>query len=118
MDAHTWSSDVNSYPLLDAQLELGPTYAYEYNTRETYGQSFADVWPADAPLNATWWHKVTEAMEADHSLVERFNTLQGKSSVYTKPCTGACIEAKICYIRSGSAPLGKRCPQGHGSVQN
>jgi sphingomyelin phosphodiesterase len=116
MDAHTWRSDVNTYPELDAQLALGPSYAYEYNTRETYGQSFN--WPADAPLNATFWHLVTEAMEADNSLVTTFNTFQGKSSVRTKPCTGTCIQAKICYIRSGSAPLGKLCPQGYGSVQS
>lgn len=116
MDAHTWYSDVNTYPALDAQLDAGPSYQYEYNTRETYGKGID--WPTDAPLNATWWHRVTEAMEADNSLVATFNKLQGKSSVRTKPCEGTCIEAKICYIRSGSAPLGKRCPQGYGSVQS
>ncbi|KAL4269094.1 Metallo-dependent phosphatase [Pleurotus pulmonarius] len=117
LDAHTWRSDVSTFPGLDSQLELGPTYAYEYNTRETYGKTIQD-WGASDPLNATWWHRVTEAMEADNSLVATFNTLQGKSSIQTRPCTGDCINAKICYIRSGSAPIGRRCPQGFGSVQS
>ncbi|KAF9502285.1 Metallo-dependent phosphatase [Pleurotus eryngii] len=117
LDAHTWRSDVSTFPGLDSQIELGPTYTYEYNTRETYGKTIQD-WGANDPLNATWWHRVTEAMEADNSLVATFNILQGKSSIQTRPCTGDCIDAKICYIRSGSAPIGRRCPQGFGSVQS
>ncbi|KAF4573281.1 hypothetical protein EYR36_007792 [Pleurotus pulmonarius] len=74
LDAHTWRSDVSTFPGLDSQLELGPTYAYEYNTRETYGKTIQD-WGANDPLNATWWHRVTEAMEADNSLVARFEVL-------------------------------------------
>ncbi|KAF7436429.1 hypothetical protein PC9H_003262 [Pleurotus ostreatus] len=59
LDAHTWRSDVSTFPGLDSQLALGPTYAYEYNTRETYGKTIQD-WGANDPLNATWWHRVTE----------------------------------------------------------
>ncbi|KAH9486375.1 Sphingomyelin phosphodiesterase 2 [Psilocybe cubensis] len=68
LDAHTWISDVNSYPALDAQVALGPTFSYEYNTRQTYGGTITEWGPND-PLNATWWHRVTEAMEADSGLV-------------------------------------------------
>ncbi len=50
---------MSTFPGLDSQLELGPTYAYEYNTRETYGKTIQD-WGANDPLNATWWHRVTE----------------------------------------------------------
>ncbi|KIM47617.1 hypothetical protein M413DRAFT_205073 [Hebeloma cylindrosporum] len=118
MDAHTWRSDVNTFSSLDSQTAVGPTYGYEYNTRETYGSSISG-WGVDDPLNATWWHRVTEAMEADSSLVTTFNTLQGKSSVRTKPCTGDCITAKICYMRSGSVPIAmQNCKQGFGSVQS
>ena len=84
-----WKSDVNSFPSLDSQIQNGPTFVYEYNTRETYGQNITGWGPND-PLNATWWHHVTEgthnfiffdciksqiilwiyvAMEADPSLV-------------------------------------------------
>jgi hypothetical protein len=56
-----WRSDVNTFPSLDSQIEFGPTYAYEYNTRETYGSSISG-WGVDDPLNATWWHRVTEGI--------------------------------------------------------
>ncbi|KAJ7647609.1 Metallo-dependent phosphatase [Roridomyces roridus] len=119
VDAHTWRADVNAFPELDSQVAFGPTYTYEYSTRETYGPHIAGGWGASDPLNATFWHLLTEAMEADSSIVSTFNTLQGKTSVMTKPCTGECATAKICYLRSGSAAIAKQnCPQGFGSVQS
>ncbi|KAI0756580.1 sphingomyelin phosphodiesterase [Daedaleopsis nitida] len=118
LDAHTWKSDVNAFPQLDAQTRFGPTYEYEYSTRGAYGATIVG-WGPDDPLNATWWHHVTEAMEANTTLVSVFNTFQGKTSARTKPCTGQCATAKICYIRSGSAPIAKQnCVQGFGSVQS
>ncbi|KAL4241709.1 Sphingomyelin phosphodiesterase [Abortiporus biennis] len=118
VDAFTWKSDVNSFPSLDSQANSGPTYSFEYSTREAYGANITGWGPND-PLNATWWHLVTEQMEANPSLVTAFNTFQGKTSVRTKPCTGQCVEAKICYIRSGSASIARQnCPQGFGSVQS
>ncbi|EJD54425.1 sphingomyelin phosphodiesterase [Auricularia subglabra TFB-10046 SS5] len=118
MDAHTWTSNVSAYQALDAQLEHGPTFTYEYSTRAAYGGSIAG-WGSDDPLNATWWHRVTEAMEADPTLVQLFTTFQGKSSVRSPPCvSAACVIAKICYMRSGSASIAKQnCPPGFGSVQ-
>jgi len=116
LDAHTYWADVNSFTDLDNQTEYGPAYRYEYNTRETYGANI--TWGPNDPLNATWWHLVTEAMEADPSLVSTFNTYEGKSSVRTSSCTGECATAKICYLRSGSASLAaQNCPSGYGSVQ-
>ena len=49
---------MNSYPNLDEQTKFGPTYSYEYSTREAYGTNIP--WGANDPLNATWWHHVTE----------------------------------------------------------
>ncbi|KAI0066506.1 Metallo-dependent phosphatase [Artomyces pyxidatus] len=116
VDAHTWRSEVNSFPELDSQVQFGPTYAYEYSTRDVYGTNI--TWGANDPLNATWWHLVTEQMEANPDLVTTFNELQGKQSVLTPPCTGACIAAKICYMRSGSSSISvQNCARGFGSVQ-
>ncbi len=115
-EAYTWYSDVNAYPSLNGS-DHGPTFQFEYSTREAYGA--AAGWPENAPLNATFWHAVTEAMEEDHSLVSKFNTYEGKMSVKTPNCTdAACATAKICYIRSGSTALGQQCAQGYGSVQS
>ncbi|KAK3377756.1 Metallo-dependent phosphatase-like protein [Podospora didyma] len=115
-EAYTFYADVNTFNQL-SETDLGPTFQLEYSTRAAYGPA-AD-WPRDAPLNATFWHRVTEAMEEDRTLATLFNTYQGKSSVRSPNCTSeACTAAKICYIRSGSAALGRQCPQGFASVQS
>ena len=109
-EAYTWYADVNSFHSFNNSV-TGPTYKFEYSTRDAYG--IPSGWPSDAPLNATFWHGVTEAMQANRSLVELFNTYQGKSSVRSPNCTSdACAAAKVCYIRSGSVPLGRQCPTG------
>lgn len=107
-EAYTFYSDVSEFASLD---ETGPTFRYEYSTREAYGGVID--WPTDAPLNATFWHDVTVAMETDRTLVAIFNKHQGKSSGRSPNCTSdACAAAKICYIRSGSVALGRACPGG------
>lgn len=107
-EAYTFFSNVSEYTTL---RETGPTYRFEYSTRDTYGP--AAGWDKDAPLNATFWHRVTEAMEKDISLVSLQTRLQGRLSVKSPVCdTEACQKAKICYMRSGSVALGRQCPQG------
>ena len=107
-EAYTFYSNVSDYPSLH---DSGPTYRFEYSTRDTYGPGAG--WDKNAPLNATFWHRVTEAMEKDLSLVSLHNTYQGKMSVKSPNCTvPACQKAKICYMRSGSSGLGYNCPQG------
>ena len=49
---------MSTYPGLDRQTEFGPTYVYEYSARAAYGSNI--TWGTDEPLNATWWHLVTE----------------------------------------------------------
>lgn len=107
-EAYTFYSDVNSF---DDLGNSGPVFEFEYSTREAYGA--VSGWPEDAPLNATFWHGVTVEMERNRGLVETFNTYQGKSSIRSPNCSSdACAAAKICYMRSGSVSLGRRCPQG------
>ncbi|KAL9938090.1 hypothetical protein V8E36_002713 [Tilletia maclaganii] len=78
----------------------------------------ATYWPASAPLNATFWAALTDEMEARPSLVQTFTVFQGRNSSHSPPCTTPdCVSAKICYMRSGSGPIGKLCPPGFGSVQ-
>lgn len=117
LDAHTWVSDVDNFSELDGQVEFGPTYVYEYDTRETYGANITGWGPND-PLNATWWHRVTEVMENDPDLVRTFHQFQGKESIFIEECSDECIAAKICYMRSGSSSLARQnCPSGFGSIQ-
>ena len=107
-NAYTYYANVSAFQTLNAS-RTGPVWSFEYSTRDTYPIG----WPMDAPLNATYWQRVTEAMAANHTLVSIQNTLQGKMSVKTPNCTSnACAQAKICYMRSGSVALGRLCPQG------
>lgn len=57
-----WQADVNSFSALDDQIEIGPMYSFEYSTRAAYGQNIQS-WGANDPLNATWWHLVTEGIQ-------------------------------------------------------
>lgn len=49
---------MNSFPDLEGK-DQGPTFVHEYSTREAYGKTITQ-WGANDPLNATWWHLVTE----------------------------------------------------------
>ena len=89
-----------------------PEWQFEYDSRSTYNVN--GTWPAPAPVNATFWHAVTQSMLANQSLVERYNFLETKSSVTQNCSTKVCAVQKVCYIRSGSAALGLACPQDDG----
>ncbi|EJU01823.1 hypothetical protein DACRYDRAFT_107556 [Dacryopinax primogenitus] len=118
VDSFTWFSNISAAPVLDNQTTYGPTYTFEYSAREAYGANIS--WPTDAPINATWWHLVTEQWQINPSLVGKFTVYEGKSSVKTTNCTStACVESKICYARSASVPIAGLCPYGstYGSVQ-
>ncbi|KAJ6467127.1 Metallo-dependent phosphatase-like protein [Mycena vulgaris] len=104
LDAYTWTSDVSSFPELDSQLEFGPTYSLEYNTPETYGPAVPG-WGLNDPLNATWWHLVTEALETNSTLFSSFNDFLTKQSPFNTPCNSTCEAARICYMRSGSSSI-------------
>ncbi|KAF8589271.1 Metallo-dependent phosphatase [Ramaria rubella] len=116
MDAYTWFANVSSFPELDHQTAVGPAYHFEFSAREDYGGDFK--WPSDAPLNGTFWHLVTESMETNPAIVNKFVLNQGRQSSLTTNCTSTeCQNAKICYLRSGSPPVAARCARGFGSVQ-
>lgn len=97
----------------DANSWTTPVWEFEYDTRQVYDPN--NTVPANAPLDAPFWHGVTENMLANNTLVEVYNFLETKSSAVTKKCeTKACAEQKVCYIRSGSTTLGNACPQDSG----
>jgi hypothetical protein len=75
-EAWTFTSPVEGFADLTS---TGPIFSLEYSTRDAYGAGAG--WPVDEPLNLTFWHRVTEAMERNRTLVSLFNTYQGKSSV-------------------------------------
>ena len=111
IDAETFSvMDISTYiaNMSNSLTWSEPIWQFEYAARETYNVNGS--WPAEAPLNATFWSDVTWSMLSNQSLVEIYNLLETKSSVLTKNCsTKACARQKVCYLRSGSAELGHKC---------
>jgi len=122
VDASTFSvTGIQTYfaNVSEANTWTKPVWKFEYDARQTYGPSvkgtLSSPWPVAAPLNASFWHDVTESMLSNQTLVELYNLLETKSSVVTKNCsTSACGKQKVCYIRSGSAALGRACGDSHG----
>lgn len=114
-EAYTFNANVSAFPSL---TNTGPSFTFEYNTRDTYAPSIS--WPSTSPLNATFWHLVSEQIEVNTTLASRFNNLQGKLSVRSPNCTElACAKAKACYMRSASVAIAmQNCVQGYGSVQS
>ncbi|KAJ4515905.1 hypothetical protein HRR83_005210 [Exophiala dermatitidis] len=86
-------------------------------------------WPSDAPLNATFWHLVTEKMLKDSGvdangkksrksspLLDLYNTYESKSSTspFRRGAGAISPEQKVCYMRAGSGGLGSRCKEKYG----
>ncbi|KAK0553545.1 hypothetical protein OC846_002466 [Tilletia horrida] len=132
LDVHQYYTQLQDVQPAPGQ---GPTFQMLYSARSAYsnfstssakGTYTAPValaanatWPSTAPLNATFWASLTNEMEARPELVQTFTMYQGRNSSHSPPCTSSdCVAAKICYMRSGSGPLGKQCIQGYGSVQS
>ncbi|BFZ58610.1 hypothetical protein PYCC9005_005674 [Savitreella phatthalungensis] len=110
-ESWTWYSNVTMWSNSSA-----PVFQYEYSLREAYDPN--NTWPSTAPLNASFYHRVTENMRRDPSLIDKFQRYQGKSSDLTGNCTStACRNAKLCYMRSASSALSRNCTAGYGSVQ-
>ena len=131
MDYHQYFTPVTAFQNLTDQ---GPIWHELYTARATYGNFSASaaankyvagvpldngVWPASAPLNASFWAALTDEMEVRPELVELHNLYQGRNSPRSPSCdTQECQAAKVCYMRSGSSSLGRACPKGYGSVQS
>ncbi|WFD04555.1 hypothetical protein MOBT1_003266 [Malassezia obtusa] len=130
MDYHQYFTPVSEFKNL---TKNGPVWHELYTARHTYANFSASqsagkykggvnldngVWPESAPLNATFWAALTDEMEARPELVELHNMYESRNSPRTPACNDEkCHKAKVCYMRSGSASLGKACTKGYGSVQ-
>jgi sphingomyelin phosphodiesterase len=87
---------VNTFPSLDGQTQFGPTYLHEYSTRDAYGSGIS--WGSNDPLNATWWHHVTErASHISPSYLASSDSLFSASRDASKreSCFGARILASL-----------------------
>ncbi|KAK5045799.1 hypothetical protein LTR84_008892 [Exophiala bonariae] len=77
-------------------------------------------WPIDSPLNATFWHRVTESMLEDsdspQSLLKLYNHYETKStsSAFHRGFVAVSAEQKVCFLRAGTSADGTRCRKFYG----
>ena len=87
-----------------------PVWEHLYDTRGVYTKYVP--WPRSAPLNATFWHKVTEKMLEDdedgRELFELYEYYERKGSTYPGGRgKDVGLHEKVCYMRNGQG--GNRC---------
>lgn len=135
-DYDQFYTQVSDFPGLP-ESQHGPIWTHLYSAREAYGNFSASAvsgavangtvkltdqgyWPAQAPLNATFWSALTDEMEKRNELVTQFRHFTGRDSPRSPGCDSGCIAANICYMRSGSGIIGQQCPKGahYASVQS
>lgn len=116
-----------------------PIWELEYDSRSAYSSSLDAAgtepsqddrynsphdqripWPSGSPLNATFWHRVTESMledpDSSMSLLKLYNRYETKSSSATihRGVDATSPEQKVCFLRAGSGALGARCRELYG----
>ncbi|GAA5892663.1 hypothetical protein JCM8208_005880 [Rhodotorula glutinis] len=82
--------------------QAGPEWTRYYSARESYGAFLDPPHPAHEPLDARFWHRLTEAFEVNETAFQLYltRTLRGHPTSATKCDTPSCKAAKICALRS------------------
>ncbi len=74
-----------------------PVWEFEYAARDAYEIE----WPETSPLNATYWHRVYEAMSSNVTIMQQYEGNAKRWSPYTPDCfsTKLCTW-NMCYVSS------------------
>jgi len=111
VDAKTFNifNSHNFYANITYAVNDNPVpWKFLYSARETYDPN--STWPLTAPLNATFWDRVTKSFSTHPELMNLYNLYETRASPSTRNCTSsACQSQKICYMRSGSTFQGLAC---------
>ena len=101
-------------------LRVRPTYPLHSASSDSFFSASRDASELESCLvGARILACVSFVVDQLMFIVEQtFTNFQGKQSVHTTPCnTTECVNAKICYMRSGSASIAlQNCQSGFGSV--
>ncbi|KAJ7717036.1 Metallo-dependent phosphatase-like protein [Mycena metata] len=95
MDSKVYSAD-----LKNPEYQTKPEWKLYYSARAEYGP-LVDLAPT-APLDARFWHDVTEAFERNETAFQRYNTFLTRGG-HVAPCDAACKKAAICQMRAARA---------------
>ncbi|GAA5985539.1 hypothetical protein JCM10908_007017 [Rhodotorula pacifica] len=84
----------------DPQFQVDPIWKPYYSARQSYNSYLDPPHPADAPLNATFWHRVTEVFERDEEVFQLFNTRLSRGGKIEDCSGGLCRKNTVCMLRS------------------
>ncbi|KAJ7640733.1 Metallo-dependent phosphatase-like protein [Mycena polygramma] len=95
MDSKVYFSD-----LKNPAYQTNPEWKLYYSARAEYGP-LVDLAPT-APLDARFWHAVTEAFEKNETAFQRYNEFLTRGA-HVQPCDAACKKVAICQMRAARA---------------
>ncbi|CDR46236.1 RHTO0S12e01882g1_1 [Rhodotorula toruloides] len=84
----------------EPSFQIDPVWQPYYSARRSYGSYLDPPFPDDAPLNATFWHRVTEVFERNETVFQLFNVRLSRGGKI-EDCSGPiCKNNTICMLRS------------------
>ncbi|KAI0702327.1 sphingomyelin phosphodiesterase [Cytidiella melzeri] len=83
----------------DPNFHISPTWELYYSARESYGSMLDPKPTLTEPLDASFWHRVTEVFEANDTAFQLWNTRISRGGAIS-PCTGDCVSVTICDMRA------------------
>ncbi|KAJ7635024.1 sphingomyelin phosphodiesterase [Roridomyces roridus] len=99
--------DPDTYEIMDAKVymtdlkspvyQVKPEWQLLYSAREEYGP-LVDLAPG-SPLDAGFWHRVTEAFERNETAFQRWNAFMTREGD-VRTCTGECKKLAVCQMRA------------------
>ncbi|KAJ7131701.1 Metallo-dependent phosphatase-like protein [Mycena crocata] len=106
----TYDVDPDTYEIMDAKVYIAdmrnpnyqtkPEWELYYSARGEYGP-LVNLLPT-APLNAQFWHAVTDVFEKNDTAFQRYNEFMTRGG-HVKPCDTACKKVAICQMRAARA---------------
>ncbi|KAJ7064950.1 Metallo-dependent phosphatase-like protein [Mycena amicta] len=104
--------DSDTYEIMDAKVyvadmtnpkyQIEPEWSLYYSAREEYGQLVRPPLEPTAPLDAKFWHAVTEVFEKNDTAFERYNEFLTRGA-HVQPCPADCKKQMICQMRAARA---------------
>ncbi|KAK7044498.1 Metallo-dependent phosphatase-like protein [Favolaschia claudopus] len=102
--------DPDTYEIMDSKVyfsnmddpgyQTKPEWKLYYSARDEYGP-LVNLGPT-TPLDARFWHAVTEAMEKNETAFQRYNEFMTRGA-HVRRCDADCKKSAICQMRAARA---------------
>lgn len=104
MDSHNFHTRLND--TFEQNLDF-LDWSHLYSARSFYNKD-KNWWPADAPLNATFWHEIASQFKYDSSLVQEYLHNGFRRSPHTPDCDEDECSKKFYCVATSFNPVQQR----------